>query len=205
MSRNRNFEDGSVAPQPEAPVANPVIRTVSIVLPALIATIVLAVWRPFLEAALVGMWLAMTLIVIRSDVERFIIPDWASLTIAGLGCAHAGLTAPPATHTLDIAIACALRAMPASALLYIIAIIYRRLRRQDGLGMGDVKLAGACAIWLSPAAQAAALEFAALSGIGLVVLARIRRPLDATKNLRLPFGALLAPAALMVFLVVQPR
>jgi leader peptidase (prepilin peptidase)/N-methyltransferase len=81
-----------------------------------------------------------------------------------------------------------------AALFWGVRIAYRWFRGRDGLGLGDVKLAGVAGTWLMPATIPLVIEVAALSGL-LVYIVRqylLDRPLRA--NGRLPFGAFLAPA-----------
>jgi prepilin signal peptidase PulO-like enzyme (type II secretory pathway) len=78
--------------------------------------------------------------------------------------------------------------------LWIIRIGYRFWRGREGLGFGDVKLAGACAVWINLNEQVFALELAAASA-ALLVLFRGPRASGAL----IPFGALLAPSAWLVF------
>jgi len=71
---------------------------------------------------------------------------------------------------------------------------YRWWRGRDGLGLGDVKLAGVAGAWLSIFTVFAVVELATLSALGAYFLAAAirQRPLKATAML--PFGLFLAPA-----------
>lgn len=134
--------------------------------------------------------------VIRFDVALYIIPDSASAAIALLGLLRAAAlsTAGPDGDTLGpVALALA-RGTAAFALFWAIASLHRRLAGRDGLGFGDVKLAGACAIWLASYEALAALEFATCSAL-LLALAGRRR---SRRSPVIPFGAFLAGAAWLV-------
>ena len=68
------------------------------------------------------------------------------------------------------------------------------MRGREGLGLGDVKLAGVAGAWLDWATVPLAAEVAALAALGCYVVGRIStgRPISATN--RMPFGFFLAPA-----------
>ena len=71
---------------------------------------------------------------------------------------------------------------------------YRWWRGRDGLGLGDIKLAGVAGACLGLATVFAAVELATLSALAAYFLAGAirKRPLKATALL--PFGLFLAPA-----------
>lgn len=147
-----------------------------------------------------ALWWVAVVVVVRSDLERFIIPDEASLAIAVLGLLRA--TGGPlwAAASLPDALVgggtAALNGAAGFALFWLVARVYRGFAGRDGLGFGDVKLAGASAIWLEPAEAALALEIAAVAGIMVLLL---RRQSEPVRNVAVPFGAFLAPSAWLVF------
>ena len=81
------------------------------------------------------------------------------------------------------------------------ARLYGRLRGREGLGLGDVKLAGAAGVWLDWWAMPIAIEIGALAALALYVAGHIlgRRRIRATT--RLPFGLFLAPAIWIAWLL----
>jgi prepilin signal peptidase PulO-like enzyme (type II secretory pathway) len=151
-----------------------------------------------IAAGFAVLWWIATVVVVRWDLSRFIIPDTASAAIAGLGLfSAAGIGRVEETDGRIAALtAAALGGAVAFALFWLTAQLYRRASGRDGLGFGDVKLAGACGVWLGYADQAMALEVAAVAALAVVVLARRGRP---ERDLAVPFGAFLAPAAWLVF------
>jgi leader peptidase (prepilin peptidase) / N-methyltransferase len=125
------------------------------------------------------------------DGQHFIIPDELNATGLLLGLAYVTVfRIDPAEDLLA-----ALLRGGATALLFLaLRASYRALRGREGLGLGDVKLAGVAGLWLSPLAIALAVETAALSGLlacGLAALFTGRVPQAAA---RLPFGLFFAPA-----------
>lgn len=126
------------------------------------------------------------------DVRSYIIPD--ELTIAGVALAlvQAALHGGEAIAA-SVAFA-ALRGMVLAALFWSLRIAYRRLRGRDGLGFGDVKLAGVAGAWLGWTTMPVAIEIAALSGIVVYAVRQYLFGRPVRPNGRLPFGAFFAPA-----------
>ena len=150
----------------------------------------------------VWLWLVAVVIVVRSDLTDFIIPDGATAAIAGLGLANTVVVAWRSGAGGADAVLAGLEAASsgcfAFALFWTIGWCFRRFGQREALGFGDVKLAGALAIWLAPADAALALEVAALSAIAMLFVGRRAGPLRETA---IPFGAFMAPAAWLAFLL----
>jgi leader peptidase (prepilin peptidase) / N-methyltransferase len=144
--------------------------------------------RGVLGAALALLMLAIAII----DARRFIIPNPLTAAALVLGVLHAAIVAP---FTVVEAIAfAALRGAVVALAFFGLAAIYERLRGREGLGLGDVKLAGVGGVWLDWLTIPIAVEIAALAAIAVYVLHNLvrRRPLRATA--RLPFGPFFASA-----------
>ena len=176
-------------------------RKVFVDLAAMLVGVSLSVWLlGRLDMICASLWWIAVVVVIRSDLERFIIPDEASAAIAVLGLVYA-VAVPirdgwPAHTAWDAGASAMLGGILAFAVFLLVARIYRYGTGREGLGFGDVKLAGACAIWLGPRDQVIALEIAALAAIaGVLVFRRGREARGAV----IPFGAFLAPSAWLVF------
>jgi leader peptidase (prepilin peptidase) / N-methyltransferase len=143
---------------------------------------------PGAAGALFG-WLLLTLAAI--DLRAFWLPDRLTAALAVLGLAIAATRGTLAEAAIGGA--------AGVAALWLVATGYRQLRGRVGLGGGDPKLLGAIGCWLGWRSLPAVVLAACL--LGLVALAGWRstgRPLRA--DMRLPFGALLAPAAFGVWL-----
>lgn len=155
----------------------------------------------WLALAAVLLWWLAVVATVRSDLRDFIIPDEATLVTAALGLAVAGggplLSGEGAGAAGDALLAAAATGTVAFAVFWLIGAGFRRLGR-DALGFGDVKLAGAAALWLGPGDAALALEVAALGALAMLLGARRAGPLRATP---VPFGAFLAPSAWLVFVL----
>lgn len=167
-----------------------------IALSAVVASIVLV---PGLRGYL-GAGLALIAVSIAYvDARRFIIPD--ELSVAGLILALANARAVAPYATLEaVGMAC-LRGLVLALLFLALRAIYRRFRGHDGLGLGDVKLAGVAGAWLDWLSAALAVEIAALSALAFFATWHLsgRRTFQATS--RIPFGVFLAPAIWIAWLV----
>jgi len=161
-------------------------------------------------AALAG-WIAV------SDLRTFEIPDEANVALLLTGLFWCTL-GPPAVLRLSmvaatlpgagiwIALAAGLldglaRCAVAAGALFAVRGLYRRLRGTDGLGLGDVKLAGAAAPWLAWSDLPTALLVAVLAALVATVGAALigRHSLD--RAAWIPLGAFLAPAAFAVWML----
>jgi leader peptidase (prepilin peptidase)/N-methyltransferase len=151
--------------------------------------------RGFLGAALALLTGAIALY----DARRFIIPNVLNAASFALALAHA-VALDPGAAAEEIVLAL-VRAAATAGVFLAIKLGYRWLRGREGLGMGDVKLAGVAGAWLDWFGILVAVELAVLAALGvhLVRLAVRQRPLRAAGAL--PFGLYLAPAIWVAWFV----
>ncbi len=145
-----------------------------------------------------GLGLLMAAIAIN-DGRAFIIPDRFTLAAFALGLANA---ANEATESIPASIsAAAMRGISLALAFYLIRAIYFRLRRRQGIGFGDVKLAAVAGAWLGWTLIPIAIELAALAALACYAASRIfsRRPFEAAT--KLPFGLYFAPAIWVCWLI----
>lgn len=141
-----------------------------------------------------------------SDLEERILPDELTLggAIAGLALAwivppQAGLfelwVPPPAAAALD--------GLSVGGVLWLVGLLYRMIRKREGLGLGDVKMMGMIAVYLGLSGSLLTLILGSLAGsiLGLAII-RIGRKDAATYEL--PFGSFLGAAALFVAFLGGP-
>jgi leader peptidase (prepilin peptidase)/N-methyltransferase len=133
------------------------------------------------------------------DAHEFIIPDQYSAAAFALALAAAVLT--PDQDAISAVSAALLRAAVLALAFLAIRLLYRQLRGRQGLGLGDVKLAGIAGAWLDWTMLPIVIEIAALSALTAVLINQVitRRALKPTT--RLPFGLFLAPSIWIGWLV----
>jgi leader peptidase (prepilin peptidase)/N-methyltransferase len=127
-----------------------------------------------------------------ADARRFIVPDALSGGAFALGVLHASMM--DADSAVDGAVAALTRAALFAGLLWLVRVVYRRVRGRDGLGLGDVKLAAAAGAWLSLPMLPIILEMAAVTALAVYVLRQKRRARALRAAGRIPFGAFFALA-----------
>lgn len=168
------------------------------------ATVIAAVGISLVAASgldgLLGGFLAVLMIAVAVvDADRYIIPNPMIAAALALALLRAALTGPapglePVLWTMAGAAAAA---VPLLALL----LAYRRWRGRDGLGPGDVKLAAVAGAWLGWATLFAVIELATLSALGAYFVNTYVRERQRKSTDFLPFGAFLAPAIWIGWLV----
>jgi leader peptidase (prepilin peptidase)/N-methyltransferase len=145
-------------------------------------------WRGVLGAGLALLMAAIAAV----DARRFIIPDELSAAALVLGFVHAA--AEDADAWGQALAGSVLRgAVPALAFLAVRAL-YRRLRGREGIGLGDVKLAGVAGAWLDWSIIPIAIEIAAVSALGAYLIQHLCFGRAVGPATRMPFGLFLAPA-----------
>jgi leader peptidase (prepilin peptidase)/N-methyltransferase len=132
------------------------------------------------------------------DARYFIIPNELSAAAFALALVHAAVSVADAVEGIGFAV---LRGAVVALLFLGMREAYRRLRGRDGIGLGDVKLAGVAGAWLSWIAVPIAVEIAAVVAIAAVAVRHYAagRPLDAA--LKFPFGLFLAPSIWLGWLI----
>jgi leader peptidase (prepilin peptidase)/N-methyltransferase len=151
---------------------------------------------------LAGAALALNMLAIAViDWRVFIIPDELNALALALGLVAVGFEHPD--EKLTLALDVSIRGATMSALFFAFRFAYRRLRGCEGMGLGDVKLAGVAGIWLDWPSLPIAVEIAALGALGLVLSRHVQvgRALDPL--MKLPFGAFFAPAVWICWLLAR--
>lgn len=121
----------------------------------------------------------------------------AILALSGLVCGGAAMAA------LGLAVPVVDRlagAVAGGALLWLVGLLYRRLRGRDGLGGGDPPMLGAIGAWTGWMALPLVLLLAATAGLAIATLRLASGSAGDWRTQRLPFGTLMAlavPAALL--------
>lgn len=160
------------------------------------AAAVLAVYRygVGLQAVWIYVFLATMLVITFIDWYHRIIPD--VLSVGGVVFGWVG-----AAICLDISLAQSLvGSLVGGGLLLAIALLYKVVRKVDGMGGGDVKLMAMVGAFLGWKMVFPVLFLASLFGsiYGLILVAR-----GGTGKTAVAFGSFLAPSATVVLLVGQ--
>lgn len=145
-----------------------------------------------------GLALVMVMIAVV-DGRNFIIPNLLTAAGVGLAIVHAAAQEPDAmVRAVTIAI---IRGAALALMFLMVRDVYARLRGQQGLGLGDVKLAGVAGAWLGWSMMPVAVEIAALTALVSYFLRQLvlGRPMRATN--RVPFGLFFAPAIWVCWLL----
>lgn len=154
------------------------------------------------EAAFAALWWLLVVRVVRSDLASLRIPDAASLGIAVLAALHVVTLPLVQGEPPDVWLQALAWALASGLVAFNIAWAASRIcvlaTGRHGLGFGDVKLAGACAIWLTVGEQIAALQLAALAALMLALLDRGGATRQGCGVIA--FGAFMAPAAWLIHL-----
>lgn len=151
--------------------------------------------RGLFGAALAALMIAICV----SDARRFIIPDGlvaATLLLAflyeGVMRFDAGLQ--PLADSF-------VRAAATSLTFFFVMIGFRLARGRDGIGLGDVKLAAVAGAWLDWFTILGVIEGAALTAVAAYLIAGLTRRRRFSAQHLIPFGAFLAPAIWIGWLV----
>ncbi len=144
------------------------------------------------QAVAYYVFLATLLVIAWIDWRHMIIPDELSLGVLVLGLVLAATVLP-------LGILQALLGMAAGAgFIWLVAVAYKATRGKEGMGFGDVKLAGMIGAFLGPFHVLFTIFLAAFLGslYGAVLLAR-----GGTRQSMLAFGTFLAASAALSLLL----
>ncbi|MDH3473801.1 MAG: A24 family peptidase [Rhodospirillales bacterium] len=156
---------------------------------ALWSLAVLPGWLAWAGSALGWTLLALAVI----DARHMILPNELSLPLipAGLAVAWALDPGKLPDHALG--------ALAGFLLILALAALYRRLRKREGIGLGDAKLLAAAGAWVSWQGLASVLLLGAASGLaGALVIGFAGGGLKSTRAV--PFGPYLAAGFWLVWL-----
>jgi leader peptidase (prepilin peptidase) / N-methyltransferase len=136
------------------------------------------------------------LIVAVIDARHFIIPNVLTAIGFALGLIDAGVRGGWGGATMA-----ALRGAGLAVCLLAIRAAYRWLRGRQGIGLGDVKLAGVAGVWLGWMLLPIAIEIAALAALTAYAVRWLLGGRAVQRTTRVPFGLFLAPTIWICWLV----
>ena len=141
------------------------------------------------------------------DAREYLLPDAFTLPgiMLGILCHYA---LPGEESRTRAALFSTASAAAIGGVLMLTALLYKLIRRRDGMGFGDVKLGAMTGAWLGWRLGAVSLFIAVLTGAvtGLVLTARRSTGVGAERLEpgRLPFGAFLAGAGILTVFAGKP-
>ncbi len=144
------------------------------------------------DGILGGALALLMLLIAAIDWRHYIIPDELTLSALVLGLAQASIL--QTAEIADALAAALIRGVMAAMVFLVLRATYRYLRGQDGMGWGDVKLAGVAGVWLDWMTIPLAIEIAALTAL---VIYAARYPFlrhRAPSTTKVPFGLFFAPS-----------
>jgi len=153
---------------------------------------------PNVQGVVGGSFAVLMIAIAFVDARRFIIPNELTAAALALGFLHAAIQD---SDSIAEALAnAALRGAILAVAFLILRILYRRLRGHDGIGLGDVKLAGVAGVWVDWWLLPAVIEVAALAALAVYAV-RYLLGRGSVRLVRLPFGLFLAPAIWLGWLI----
>jgi leader peptidase (prepilin peptidase)/N-methyltransferase len=162
---------------------------------------------PLPQGAFAALLAALAIFIAVIDLEYRIIPDAANALMFAAGLLLVVLEAFPGQLLWGMVLwdlgDALLRSAVAGGVLLALRYFYGWRRGVEGLGLGDAKLAAAGAPFLAWPVLPVALLIAAFGGlvaVGAQALAKGKRP---SRRDSLPFGAFLAPAIWIAYLIAQ--
>jgi leader peptidase (prepilin peptidase)/N-methyltransferase len=167
----------------------------AVVLAAVAASLAAA---PGLPGLIGGALAVVTIAIAATDARRFVIPDQLVLAGLGLGLLHASLAPPD-----DVAwalLGAIVRGLAVALAFLALLKGYEWLRGREGMGLGDVKLAGVAGVWLDWPALTISIEIAAVAALAVIGI-RAWRGHRVSGTTPVPFGAFFAPAIWLAWLL----
>ena len=142
---------------------------------------------------LFGAGLAVLMVAIAAvDWRSYVIPDELNLAAFILALVAAGFVNDgDAVEEIGIAL---MRAILLALAFLGLRHAYRMLRKRNGMGLGDVKLAAVAGAWMSWHTIPIVIEIAALAALATYAAHRYLSGRSFQTTHRLPFGLFLAPA-----------
>lgn len=180
----------------------PLLSGTDIAVSCILAAVVLAagfMLLPWTAAVATGLLALLMVLITLADLRHLIIPDVLSLPAIPLGAManivvfHDGIWLEGLSESV-------IGAVLGAGTFYLLRAAYARLRKVEGLGLGDVKLAGVAGAWLGPAPLASVCLVAALGGLVTVLVMALMPGRKLSTTDYIPFGSFIAPAILLFWL-----
>ncbi len=152
---------------------------------------------PMTAAALLALLALASLVLAWIDFRRGIIPDWLNLFIALAGLVQAWLL-----DGWGAALSAVLDGLMIGAIVFALRWAYFRFRGHQGLGLGDVKLLAASAVWVGVAGIPMQLLVGSVTALTAAVALHVMGH-TMSRQTALPFGPFLALGLLATLALQQ--
>jgi leader peptidase (prepilin peptidase) / N-methyltransferase len=158
-------------------------------------------WMLAPSLAIVSCLLGWTMLAIAAvDARHYIIPDALSLPAIPAGLMASGTFIDAAGGGL-VNVDNVIGAIAGGASLYVLRAVYFYLRRREGLGFGDVKLGAAAGAWTGWQNLSVVFLLASTLALSFIVAQTILRRAPLSNTAKVPFGAFLAAAIWLIWLL----
>jgi len=147
------------------------------------------------------LWLCTSAIALAAILIPLALSDWRFLRLPDILTSTlfvSGFLFVWAQHSLTYLDA-VVGAAAGSGAFYFIRIVYFRLRRVEGLGLGDVKLMAGLGAWLGAAWLPPVVLIAAMLGLAVVALQAVMAKREISTSVPLPFGSYLCLSGFVVW------
>ena len=142
------------------------------------------------------------------DFRDYLLPDAFTLPGIVLGCFFQFAFPDLAGSRVRAALISAASAIAIGGVLLLTAVLYKAIRRRDGMGLGDVKLGAMLGAWLGWRLGGVALFIAILggaaTGLALTLQRSAHKDTQHPGPLRLPFGSFLAASGILTVFAGKP-
>jgi leader peptidase (prepilin peptidase)/N-methyltransferase len=130
------------------------------------------------------------------DADFQILPDAITLPgiVVGIALSFGSLRRTPVQAALGAALG--------AGGLWLLAVVYEKIAKQEGMGLGDVKMLGMIGALLGPVGVVVTIMAASLSGSVIGVGLMLARGADG--KMRLPFGIFLALGSIAAWFFADP-
>ena len=173
--------------------AHPAQLLLVMLLGALIAGWAVSRFGPGWSAAIHVAWFYGLVVLAGIDLRHYLLPDALTFGLLALALV-ASATGLSAISPMDAAGG----AITGFSVLWCLNAGYRRLRRIDGFGGGDLKLMAAIGAWVGGLGMIDVLTIASLLALSCAVALQLLKGGRISLQSRLPFGPFLAAAVALV-------
>ena len=202
MARNTDFRQSS---NPFTMNRTPPLTLLLVTLVSAMTVVVVSFSVLSLGIAVVSCALGLVMLAIAlADSRWFIVPDVLSLPAIPAGLLASGRLLDPSSIVLASSHH-VIGMIAGGFAFWLIRVAYARVRQQEGLGLGDVKLAAAAGAWVGWQELANVVLLASSLALAAITLASLVRRRQVSSTDKLPFGCFLAPSIWLVWLLGVSR